>query len=99
MVVPISAHALFARPMVIADSSVIAMEVLPSGATAVLACDGRRTTELPHGSRVEIRRGAVPVPLAKVTRPVDRARTFTDTLVDKFGLPVEGWRGRAERQV
>ena len=90
MVVPISAHALFARPMVIADSSVIAMEVLPSGATAVLACDGRRTTELPHGSRVEVRRGSVPVPLAKVTRP----RTFTDTLVDKFDLVVDGWRGR-----
>jgi NAD+ kinase len=90
MVVPISAHALFARPMVIADSSVVAMEVLPSGAQAVLACDGRRSTDLPHGARVEVKRGATAVPLAKVSRP----RTFTDTLVEKFDLVVDGWRGR-----
>ncbi|MGZ6744222.1 MAG: NAD kinase [Nocardioides sp.] len=91
LVVPISAHALFARPMVVAPSSVVAMEVLPSGAEALLACDGRRTVELPHGSRVEVRRGAVPVPLARTPHP----RTFTDTLVDKFDLDVDGWRGRS----
>jgi len=92
LVVPNSAHALFARPLVVAPSSLIAMEVLPSGATAVLACDGRRTIDLPHGSRVEVRRGLVPVRLARTPHP----RTFTDTLVEKFGLPVDGWRGRAE---
>jgi NAD+ kinase len=91
LVVPISAHALFARPMVVGPSSVIAMEVLPSGADAVLACDGRRTITLPHGSRVEVRRGLVPVPLARTPHP----RTFTDTLVEKFDLDVDGWRGRA----
>jgi NAD+ kinase len=90
LVVPISAHALFARPLVAAPSSVIAMEVLPTGATAVVACDGRRTLALPHGSRVEVRRGASPVLLAHT-----HARPFTDTLVDKFALPVEGWRGRS----
>ena len=90
LVVPISAHALFARPMVVATTSVVAMEVLPSGAEAVLACDGRRTLDLPHGARVEVRRGAMPVPLARTPGP----RTFTDTLVEKFDLPVEGWRGR-----
>jgi NAD+ kinase len=90
LVVPISAHALFARPMVVATTSVIAMEVLPSGADAVLACDGRRTIDLPHGSRVEVRRGAIPVPLARTPHP----RTFTDTLVEKFDLDVDGWRGR-----
>ncbi len=90
LIVPISAHALFARPMVVAPSSVVAMEILPSGADAVLACDGRRTIELPHGSRVEVRRGATPVPLARTPHP----RTFTDTLVDKFDLDVDGWRGR-----
>ena len=92
LVVPISAHALFARPMVVAPSSVVAMEVLHSGTDALLACDGRRTLELPHGTRVEVRRGAVPVLLARTGTP----RTFTDTLVDKFDLPVEGWRGRAD---
>jgi NAD+ kinase len=93
LVVPISAHALFARPMVVSPSSVVAMEVLPSGTEAVLACDGRRTIELPHGSRVEVRRGTTPVLLARTPHP----RTFTDTLVEKFDLDVDGWRGRAGR--
>jgi NAD+ kinase len=94
LVVPISAHALFARPMVVAPTSVVAMEVLPSGAEAVLACDGRRTIELPHGSRVEVRKGAIGVPLARTPHP----RTFTDTLVDKFDLDVDGWRGRGRAE-
>jgi NAD+ kinase len=88
LLVPISAHALFARPLVTAPSSTLAMEVLESGAEAVVACDGRRTRSLPHGARVEVRRGANPVLLART-----RERPFTDTLVDKFALPVEGWRG------
>jgi NAD+ kinase len=91
LVVPISAHALFARPLVISPSSMVAVEVLPTGSEAVVACDGRRSRGLPHGSRVEVRRGATPVLLART-----RQRRFTDTLVDKFGLPVEGWRGRAD---
>lgn len=90
LVVPISAHALFARPMVVAPSSVVAIEVLHSGTDAVLSCDGRRSLSLPHGSRVEVRRGAAPVLLAKLPHP----RTFTDTLVEKLDLPVDGWRGR-----
>ena len=88
LVVPISAHALFARPLVAAPSSVIAMDVLSTGTTAVLACDGRRTRELPHGGRVEVRRGRDPVLLART-----HSKPFTDTLVQKFALPVEGWRG------
>ena len=91
LVVPISAHALFARPAVVSPSSVVALEVLDSGATAVLACDGRRTLPLPHRSRVEVRRGAAPVLLART-----HTESFTDTLVRKFDLPVEGWRGRRE---
>ena len=91
LVVPISAHALFARPLVAAPSSVIALEVLPSGTTAVVACDGRRTREVPHGGRVEVRRGSVPVLLART-----QDKPFTDTLVRKFALPVEGWRGARE---
>lgn len=92
LVVPISAHALFARPMVVAPSSMIAMEVLPSGTDALMACDGRRTVHLPHGSRVEVRRGVLPVLLARPPGP----RTFTDTLVEKFHLPVDGWRGAVD---
>ena len=92
MVVPISAHALFARPLVVGPSSVVAVEVLASGTTGVLGCDGRRTLPLPHGARVEVRRGRDPVLLARM-----HDRPFTDTLVRKFALPVEGWRGAAER--
>jgi len=94
MVVPISAHALFARPMVVAPSSVIAVEVLArTDGSGVLWCDGRRTVDLPPGARIEVRRGASPVRLVRL-----HEAPFTDRLVAKFGLPVEGWRGSSERR-
>src|SRR3954469_1669000 len=52
LLVPISAHALFARPMVVAPTSVLAVELLP-GAGGVLWCDGRRMVDLPPGARIE----------------------------------------------
>ncbi|HEY5518232.1 MAG TPA: NAD kinase [Cellulomonas sp.] len=89
LLVPISAHALFARPLVVGPASVLALEVLPrSGSFGVLSCDGRRTMEVPVGARVEVRRSAVPVRLARLSRA-----PFTDRLVSKFSLPVDGWRG------
>lgn len=91
LVVPISAHALFARPMVISPTSVVAVEVLAeSGVPGVLWCDGRRMFDLPPGARIEVRRGKFPVRLARV-----RDDSFTDRLVRKFDLPVQGWRGAA----
>ena len=92
LMVPISAHALFARPMVVGPTSVLAVEVLADTEGAgVLWCDGRRTVELPPGARIEVRRGRQPVRLVRLhTAP------FTDRLVAKFDLPVEGWRGRRE---
>jgi NAD+ kinase len=92
LLVPISAHALFARPLVVAPTSVPSVEVV-SAAGAVLWCDGRRGIDLPAGSRVEVRRSTLPVRLARLARP-----PFTDRLVAKFELPVHGWRGRARRQ-
>jgi NAD+ kinase len=89
LMVPLSAHALFARPLVISPNSLIAVEVLKrSAGTGVLWCDGRRSTELPAGARVEVRKSAKPVRLARL-----RQGPFTDRLVRKFSLPVEGWRG------
>ncbi len=88
LVVPISAHALFARPLVVSPSSELAVTVQPETAGAVLWCDGRRTVDLPAGARVEVGRGAHPVRLARLHRS-----PFTDRLVAKFALPVEGWRG------
>ena len=93
-VVPLSAHALFARPMVVAPTSVVAIDVLGRTAGAgVLWADGRRTVDLPPGARIEVRRGQHPVRLARL-----HEAPFTDRLVAKFGLPVEGWRGEAERR-
>ncbi len=97
LIVPISAHALFARPMVVAPTSVLAIEVLSDNeGSGVLWCDGRRTVDLPPGARIEVRRGASPVRLVRLVRQHDAP--FTDRLVAKFGLPVEGWRGAAERR-
>jgi NAD+ kinase len=148
--VPISAHALFAPPMVISPRSVLAVELVYeafsssaeadrlSAATshetvlsrgdnlpvpprenqreglsgegdplippredqregAVMWCDGRRRFDLPPGARVEVRRGALPVLLARLDGAglgTDGGGPFTDRLVAKFGLPVAGWRGR-----
>jgi NAD+ kinase len=89
LVVPISAHALFARPLVVSPHSVVALELLPATSGGVLWCDGRRQIEVPPGARVEVRRGARPVRLARLHQT-----PFTDRLVTKFGLPVAGWRGR-----
>ena len=93
LMVPLSAHALFARPLVVGPASVLALEVLPrSGAVGVLTCDGRRQTHLPIGARVEVRRSLVPVRLARLSQA-----PFADRLVSKFSLPVEGWRGNPVR--
>ena len=94
LMVPISAHALFARPLVVAPDSVLAVEVLEQTLGAgVLWCDGRRTVELPPGARIEVRRGRHPVHLVRLHQA-----PFTDRLVAKFDLPVEGWRGASERR-
>jgi len=94
LMVPISAHALFARPLVVSPSSVLAVEVLAQTESAgVLWCDGRRTVDLPPGARIEVRRGRSPVRLARLHQA-----PFTDRLVAKFDLPVTGWRGAAERR-
>jgi NAD+ kinase len=89
LLVPISAHALFARPLVASPYSTLAAEVLAGGgADAVLWCDGRRTLDIPPGARVEVRKGKLPVRLARLHHA-----PFTDRLVAKFDLPVTGWRG------
>jgi NAD+ kinase len=91
LLVPLSAHALFARPLVINPNSKLAVEVMQrSTGSGVLWCDGRRTWDLPPGARVEVRKSELPVRLARF-----RQGPFTDRLVRKFSLPVVGWRGPA----
>ncbi len=89
LLVPVSAHALFARPMVVSSATLLALEVLPGSPSAVLSCDGRRLIPLEPGDRVEVVRGARPVRLARL-----RDSLFVDRLVAKFQLPVQGWSGR-----
>jgi NAD+ kinase len=89
ILVPLSAHALFARPLVINPNSLLAVEVMQrSAGSGVLWCDGRRSFEMPPGARVEVSRSEIPVRLARF-----RQGPFTDRLVRKFSLPVSGWRG------
>jgi NAD+ kinase len=90
-IVPLSAHALFAEPLVVGPETAVAIEVLErNNGTGILWCDGRRSHELPPGARVVVRRSPSPVRLARL-HPV----AFTDRLVRKFRLPVDGWRGPA----
>lgn len=89
--VPLSAHALFAKPIVVAPDSTLAIDVLGrSDGVGVLWCDGRRAYDLEPGSRVNIERSEVSVQLARL-----HESPFTDRLVRKFHLPVSGWRGPA----
>jgi NAD+ kinase len=87
LVVPNAAHALFARPIVVAPTSVVDVDLISRGHEAVLSCDGRRSMPVPAGARVRMRRGALPV---KVIRLGDVS--FTDRLVSKFQLPVRSLR-------
>lgn len=89
LLVPVSAHALFARPMVVSGTTKLALEILPDSSSAVLWCDGQRLIPLEPGDRVEVVRGAKPVRLARLTDSL-----FVDRLVKKFQLPVQGWSGR-----
>jgi len=89
LMVPLSAHALFARPLVVAPESVISVDVLQrTNETGVLWCDGRRTVDLPAGARIEATRSQRPVKLARLA-----LTPFSERLVRKFDLPTEGWRG------
>lgn len=89
VLVPLAAHTLFSRPLVMGPSSVLAVELIErSPSTAVVTCDGRRQLTLGRGSRLEVRVSDVPVRFARLN-----PAPFTTRLVQKFDLPVVGWRG------
>ncbi|MFT4295978.1 MAG: NAD kinase [Micropruina sp.] len=93
LVVPLSAHALFSRPLVIGPHSTVSVEILPGNETqAVVWCDGSRSTDITAGMVVTARMGSHRLRLARISE-----RPFVDRLVRKFALPVDGWRGVAER--
>jgi NAD+ kinase len=86
VLLPISAHALFARPMVISPKSEIVVEI--ESEEALLSADALRKFSLSKGDQVRITRDASKILLSHIV-----ATTFTDRIVAKFKLPVEGWRG------
>lgn len=89
LMVPLSAHALFARPLVLGPDSEVVVDLV--GGDAVLWCDGRRTVDAPLGSRVTVRRHENHLQVARLS-----AQPFTNRLVKKFGLSVEGFRSGYE---
>lgn len=86
LLVPLSAHALFARPLVIAPTSVVQIDLLPVSTPAVVSADGRRSVDIAPGTRVSVSRSQQPVRLARLEQT-----PFTERLVAKFNLPVHGW--------
>jgi NAD+ kinase len=95
LVVPLLAHALFARPLVLGRSSEVAIELTQDNEVhGVLTLDGRRTVDVSPGMRIESRLSERSVRLVRLA-----STPFADRLVEKFRLPVVGWRGRAGRNV
>jgi len=87
--VPLAAHALFARPLVVGPRSYFALEVTErSESAAQVVLDGSRSIDVARGGRVEVRRGRHPVKLARMSDA-----PFAERLVRKFSLPINGWRG------
>lgn len=86
VLLPISAHALFSRPMVVAPTSEIVVEIESAG--ALLSGDSLRKFSLTVGDQVHITKDVSVIKLAHI-----KPTLFTDRLVAKFKLPVEGWRG------
>lgn len=94
LVVPLLAHALFARPMVLSPTSTVVIRMLenpPSG--GVLWCDGRRGTDVSPLTEITVRRSPYKLRLARTSE-----QPFVQRLVKKFDLPIHGWRGQAERE-
>jgi NAD+ kinase len=86
VLLPIAAHALFAKPMVIAPTSTIGIAIESTDAS--LSADALRKIDLQKGDHVELTKNSERVMLAHL-----KSTVFTDRLVAKFKLPIEGWRG------
>ena len=87
IVVPNAAHALFKSPLVVAPNSSITLELLRPDHPGVLSCDGRRSFTVATDSQVHIRRSPLPMHIVRL-----RGSAFAPRLVQKFHLPVRGFR-------
>jgi NAD+ kinase len=88
VLLPLAAHALFSRPMVVSPDCEIVIDV--SSQNAQISSDGLRQTDLVAGDRIVLTRDANKIQLAYIADG-----KFTDRLVAKFKLPIEGWRGES----
>jgi NAD+ kinase len=86
VLLPLAAHALFSDPMVISPDSQIAIDV--ESDEGVLSADGLRKFQLLERDRIVISSEKTFINLAHIEEA-----PFTDRLVAKFKLPVDGWRG------
>lgn len=91
ILVPVAAHALFARPIVTAPDAAIDIAVADELAPAIVVCDGRRNVLAQPGAHVMVGESTKPVPFARI-----QDVAFADRLVAKFRLPVTGWRHREQ---
>ena len=88
VLLPLAAHALFSRPMVVSPECEIVIDVLSNDAQ--ISADGLRQETIQLGDRIVITKEKAKIQLAYVN-----AGDFTDRLVAKFKLPIEGWRGES----
>jgi NAD+ kinase len=88
VLLPLAAHALFSRPMVVSPDCEIVIDV--TSQSAQISSDGLRQTDLITGDRIVLTRDISKIQLAYIADG-----KFTDRLVAKFKLPIEGWRGES----
>ena len=86
VLLPLAAHALFSRPMVVSPKSQVVIDL--ESESADLNADGLRRIKLQLNDRVILTSDQKDVLLAHI-----KTANFADRLVAKFKLPVEGWRG------
>jgi NAD+ kinase len=86
VLLPLAAHALFSRPMVVSPKSEVVIDL--ESESADLNADGLRRIKLQLNDRVILTSDQKDVLLAHI-----KTANFADRLVAKFKLPVEGWRG------
>jgi NAD+ kinase len=90
VLLPLAAHALFSDPMVVSPNSTVVIDI--ESEKAEISADGIRKVKLIEGDRVVITKDPWRVKLAHIDQSV-----FTDRLVAKFKLPIEGWRGERKK--
>ncbi len=80
VLVPVSAHMLFSRPLVLAPDDEVQIDVDPGGDTAATALDGADGWDVPPGQSIKIRRHPRPLNLVRLSGPrfLERLRTKLD---------------------